>query len=109
MDFNSIFGQVVPMYTQVNFWVTLAVTLVVWYAAAVGFAHVLFGGGARTPVNSAKQGMLLALLLVLTALAAGTYYLFMPADLIYMVTVSVTFLLLSLILSALFSKMGAEK
>lgn len=108
MDFNNIFGQVVPLYTQVNFWITLGVTLLVWYAAALGFAHLLFGAGRRGAVASARQGMSFSLLLVIAALACGAYFLFRPADLIYMIAVSVTFLILALLVSALFSRMGKE-
>lgn len=109
MDFSSIVNQVVPLYTQVNFWVTIALTALVWYFVAVGFAHLLFGAGHRTPVNSARQGMLLSLLLLFSALALATYFLFKPADLIYMIAVSVTFLILTLIVMAIFTKLGAEK
>lgn len=108
MGFNDIFGQVVPLYTQVGFWITVGVTLLVWYAAAVAFAHALFGAGRRTAVDSAKQGMGLALLLIGVALACGMYFLFRPADLIYMVAITVTFLVLAALVSAIFTRMGKE-
>ncbi|EYB66504.1 hypothetical protein DEIPH_ctg103orf0028 [Deinococcus phoenicis] len=108
MDFNNIFVQVVPLYTQVNFWVTLGVTLLVWYAVAVGFAHLLFGAGQRGAVESARQGMGVSLFLIAVALACGAYFLFRPADLIYMIALAVTFLILAVLVSAVFTRMGKE-
>ncbi|OLV18462.1 hypothetical protein [Deinococcus marmoris] len=109
MDLNNIFSQVWPLYAQTNFWVTLLITALVWYAVAVGLAHVLFGAGRRNAVEAARQGMGLSLLLVAVALACGVWFLFRPADLIYMVAICVTFLIVSLLLFAVFSKLGAEK
>lgn len=108
MEFNDVFGQVVPLYTQVNFWATLGVTLLVWYAVAVGFAHLLFGAGRRSAVDSARQGMGFSLLLIGVALACGAYFLFRPADLIYMIALAVTFLILGVLVSAMFTRMGKE-
>lgn len=109
MNLNALFGQVIPLYSQVNFWMTVAVTLIVWYAASVGLAHALFGAGRRKAVEAAKQGMLLALLLLGVGLACAAYFLFKPADLMYMIAVSVTFLLLALIVAAVFGRLGVEK
>lgn len=108
MGFNDIVGQVVPLYTQVNFWAMVGVTLLVWYLAAVGFAHVLFGAGRRTAVDSAKQGMGFSLFLIGVALACGAYFLFKPADLIYMAAVTVTFLIVAVLVSVVFSRMSKE-
>ncbi|MFT2721523.1 hypothetical protein ACMT4L_16125 [Deinococcus sp. A31D244] len=109
MNLGNIFGPVVPLFTQVNFWITVAVTMLLWYAAAVGFAHVLFGAGSRTPVDSARQGMGFSLLLLFAGLACAVYFLFKPADLMYMIAVSVTFLLLTLLVSAVLTRMGGER
>ncbi|MFC6804026.1 hypothetical protein ACFQDE_21685 [Deinococcus caeni] len=51
MNLATFFGPVVPLFTQVNFWVTVAVTMLLWYGVAVGLAHILFGAGAarRSP------------------------------------------------------------
>lgn len=108
LELGNFFGQIVPLYKQVNFWVTVGVTLLVWYLAAVGLAHVLFGAGRRTAVDSAKQSMGFALLLIGVALACGMYFLFKPADLIYMSAITVTFLLLAVLVSAVFTRMGKE-
>ncbi|WP_420596739.1 hypothetical protein [Deinococcus sp.] len=109
MDFNSVVAQVTPLYTQLNFWLTVGLTVLIWYVVAAVLAHILFGAGRRNPVESARQGMGMALLLLLVALACGAYFLFRPADLIYMVAVSLTFLVLALLVFALFSRLGAEK
>ncbi|GGM58073.1 hypothetical protein GCM10008956_37060 [Deinococcus arenae] len=109
MNLGGVFGSVWPLYSQVNFWITLLLTMLVWYGVAVGLAHALFGAGRRTPVDAAKQGMSLSLLLLFVALACGAYFLFRPADLVYMISICVTFLLLTLIVSAVFSRMGVER
>lgn len=109
MNLATLFGPVVPLFTQVNFWITVAVTMLLWYGVAVGLAHILFGAGSRTPLNSAKQGMGLALVLLFAGLACAVYFLFKPADLMYMIAVSVTFLLLTLLVSAVFTRMGVER
>lgn len=108
MDLSSVFSQIVPLYTQVGFWVTVGVTLLVWYAAAVGFAHILFGAGGRAPVLAAKQGMGFSLFLIALGLACGMYFLFKPADLIYMSAITVTFLLLAALVAMVFSRMSKE-
>lgn len=108
MDFNDIFKQVVPLYTQLNFWLTILGTVLLWYAVSVAFAHVFFGAGNRSAVEAANQGMNIALLLLAVALAAGAYFLFKPTDLIYLGAVTLTFLLLAIILHVIFSKMGAR-
>ncbi|MCD0168596.1 hypothetical protein [Deinococcus sp. 23YEL01] len=109
MNLATIFGPVVPLFTQVNFWITVAVTMLLWYGVAVGLAHILFGAGGRTPVDSARQGMGFSLLLLFAGLACAVYFLFKPADLMYMIAVSVTFLLLTLLVSAIFTRMGVER
>ncbi len=109
MNFGDITNQIIPLYTQTQFWITVALTLLVWYGVAVGFAHILFGAGQRTPVASARQGMWISLFLLFVALAAATYFLFRPADLVYMIAVSVTFLILTILVVAIFSKLGVEK
>ncbi|GAA5440619.1 hypothetical protein Dcae01_02136 [Deinococcus caeni] len=109
MNLATFFGPVVPLFTQVNFWVTVAVTMLLWYGVAVGLAHILFGAGGRTPVASARQGMSLSLILLVVGLGCAAYFLFKPADLMYMVAVSVTFLLLTLLVSAVFTRMGVER
>ncbi|ACO47742.1 hypothetical protein DEDE109153_17760 [Deinococcus deserti] len=108
MELNSIFGQLVPLYTQVGFWTTVGLTLLVWYAAAVGFAHLLFGAGRSGAVESARKGMGFALFLIAVGLACGMYFLFRPADVIYMAAITVTFLILAVLVSAVFSRMGKE-
>ena len=108
MDFNNIFGQVIPLYTQVNFWLTILGTVLLWYAVSVALAHAFFGAGNRSAVEAANQGMNFSLLLLAVALAAGAYFLFKPADLIYLVAVTLTFVLLAAILHVLFSRMGAR-
>lgn len=109
MNFGDLVNQVVPLYTQMNFWITVALTVLLWYGVAVGFAHLLFGAGGREAVASARQGMWMSLGLLFVALALATYFLFKPADLVYMVAVSVTFLVLTLIVAAIFSRLGAGK
>ncbi|MCD0157134.1 hypothetical protein [Deinococcus sp. 6GRE01] len=109
MNLATIFGPVVPLFTQVNFWITVAVTMLLWYGVAVGLAHILFGAGRRTPVTAAKHGMQFSLLIWAVGLGCAAYFLFKPADLMYMIAVSVTFLLLTLLVSAVFTRMGVER
>ncbi|MFC6804027.1 hypothetical protein ACFQDE_21690 [Deinococcus caeni] len=53
--------------------------------------------------------MSLSLILLVVGLGCAAYFLFKPADLMYMVAVSVTFLLLTLLVSAVFTRMGVER
>ena len=109
MNFGDLTNQIVPLFTQTQFWITVGLTTLIWYGVAVGFAHILFGAGNRAPVASARQGMWLSLLLLFVGLALATYFLFRPADLVYMIAVSVTFLILTILVVAIFSKLGVEK
>lgn len=108
MDLNNLFSQVWPLYTQTNFWITLLITVLVWYVVALGLTHLLFGAGGRSAVGSARLGMGFSVVLIAAALAGGVWFLFRPADLIYTVAICVTFLLVSLLMFAVFSKLGAE-
>jgi hypothetical protein len=105
---NDILSQIWPLYGQTNFYVTVAVTLLIWYVVALGFAHLTFGAGRKTPVACARQGMWLSLLVMGLALAASAYFLFQPLNLVYMSAITVTFLLLAVVLSLIFSRMGKE-
>ena len=109
MDFNAVVAQVTPLYTQLNFWLTVGLTILVWYFVALGLSHLLFGAGQRAPLDSARLGMNLALLVVFVALGCMAFFLLKPSDLIYALAISLTFLVLAVIVLAIFSRLGAEK
>ena len=105
---NDFFAGAAPLFTQLNFWVTVLVTLLVWYGLSVGLAHMLFGAGNRAPIHAARQGMTLALLLVIVVLACGAWFLFQPSDLVYLIAITVTTLILTLLVLAVFTRLGKE-
>lgn len=96
-----------PLYTQTGFWLTIALTVVVWYLLSLALAHLLFGSGNREPVASASQGMTMALLLMVVLLFCYAFF-FRASDWLYAVAVSVTFLLLALLVSVLFTRLGSR-
>ena len=97
-----------PLYTQTGFWLTIALTVVVWYLLSLALAHLLFGSGNREPVASASQGMTMALLLMVVLLFCYAFFFFRASDWLYAVAVSVTFLLLALLVSVLFTRLGSR-
>lgn len=105
---NAILGQIWPLYSQTNFYITVAIALLVWYLVALAFAHLTFGAGKKSPVTAARHSMWLSLLVMGLALAAGAYFLLQPLNLIYMSAITFTFLLLAVVLSLIFSRMGKE-
>lgn len=106
--FNQFWNQAGALYLQTSFWLTLALTVVVWYLAALAFSHLLFGAGNREAVASARSGMWLSLLLILTSLVCLSYFLYRPADWVYALVVSLTFLVLGVLLVAIFGRLGRE-
>ena len=95
-----------PLYTQTGFWLTIALTVAAWYLLSLGFAHLLFGSGNREGVASATQGMSLSLIIVAALLFCYAFFFFRASDWLYAVAVSVTFLLLALLVSVLFTRLG---
>ena len=105
MDINSFLGQLWPIYSQTQFWLTALGGLVAWYLMALALSHLMVGGG-KEPVSAVSTAMFTALMIGLVLLAVSAWFLIRPADLIYMVALSVTFGLLALILTLTFSSLG---
>jgi len=101
-------NDLLPLYTQTGFWLTIALTVVVWYLLALAFAHLLFGAGNREPVASATQGMFASLLIMVVLLFCYAFFFFRVSDWLYAAAVSVTFLLLAVVVSALFVRLGGR-
>jgi membrane-associated HD superfamily phosphohydrolase len=102
------FNQLVPTFSQATFWITLAASLLCWYALAVLFAHLLFGSGNREAVPAVKGGMSLSLLLMLGLLAVSVIFVINPYNWFYLATLLPVFLLIALLLVLIFGRLGAK-
>ncbi|WP_424950574.1 hypothetical protein [Deinococcus sp.] len=97
-----------PLYTQTGFWLTIALTVVVWYLLSLAFAHLLVGSSNREPVTAANQGMTLSVVIMVVLLFCYAFFFFRASDWLYALAVSVTFLILAVLVSAVFTRLGGR-
>ncbi|MFC4452349.1 hypothetical protein [Deinococcus sonorensis] len=107
-DITTFINAAWPHFVQLDFWITVAITILVWYGLAVGLAHLLAGAGGREALQAARQSMPLALLLVMVGLLISEYFLFNPNNFPYLVAVAVATLLLTLLVLTVFGRLGKD-
>lgn len=105
---NTFFAAAWPHFTQLQFWISVAVTLLVWYVLSLAFAHLLAGAGNREPVAAARTAMPLGLIVMVIGLAVSEYFLLNPGNVPYLAAVTVASLLITAVLLVIFNRLGRD-
>lgn len=101
MDFSSVMNGIPPLLSVWKFWTPALAGLVLWYAVAVGIAHLSVGSG-REPVESAVLGAWISVFMVV--IGAILWSIFLQSSASLAVALGVFLLVIPIVLTLVLNR-----